>query len=82
MDVTNLLLVSITSSSTEITRNSYPAPRVFLLMTITKIITMAITRHNCTTVTYEMQETSNFVLKIVKNLLQSCLRPVNSSEFG
>ena len=49
-----------------------------MLMAIRKIMTMAITRHNCTTVTFEMQETSNFVLKIVKNLLQSYLRPGNN----
>ena len=54
-----------------------------MLMAITKIMAMVINRHNCcTTVTFEMQKTSNFFLKVVKNLFQICLRPVNSSEFG
>ena len=45
-----------------------------------KILFLVITRFNCNTFTVEMQETIDFVIKLVRNLLQSCLRPVSSSE--
>ena len=45
-----------------------------------KILFLVNTRFNCNTFTVEMQETIDFVIKLVRNLLQSCLRPVSSSE--
>ena len=46
-----------------------------------KILFLVITRFNCNTFTVEMQEeTIDFIIKLVRNLLQSCLRPVSSSE--
>ena len=45
-----------------------------------KILFLVITRFNCNTFTVEMQETIDFVIKLVRNLLQSCFRPVSSSE--
>ena len=45
-----------------------------------KILFLVITRFNCNTFTVEMQETIDFVIKLVRNLLQSCFRPASSSE--
>ena len=45
-----------------------------------KILFLVITRFNCNTFTVEMQETIDFIIKLVRNLLQSCFRPVSSSE--
>ena len=45
-----------------------------------KILFLVITRFNCNTFTVEMQETIDFIIKLVRNLLPSCFRPVSSSE--
>ena len=45
-----------------------------------KILFLVITRFNCNTFTVEMQETIDFIIKLVRNLLKSCFRSVSSSE--